>query len=92
MLRKYSIHVEGKARGDHELITAAGLPHVLVTPASTPVAKDPFIRKIFRTGKSGEIGVFTKAMPGSSGAYQLQCAACKDDIPQVWEEPIPYRT
>jgi hypothetical protein len=67
----------------------AGLADDPVMPASTPVTKDPTIRKLFRPGKSSQIGVFTNAMPGSSGAYQLQCAERKDDIPQVWGEAIP---
>jgi hypothetical protein len=88
MLRQYSIYVDVQAEGDPELILAAGLADDLVTPSSTPVARDPIIRKTFRTGQSGQIGVFIKAMPGSSG-YQLQSAECKDDIPQAWGEPIP---
>ena len=89
MLRQYSIYVDVKANGDQELILAAGLSDDLVTPPSTPVAEDPIIRKLFRIkGHSGEVGVFIKAMPGSS-AYQLQRAVCKDDIAQDWEGPIP---
>src|ERR1700674_2217580 len=87
-MRQYSIYVDVKANGDRELILGAGLADDLVMPASTPVTNDPTIRKHFRPGVSGQIGLFTKAMPGSSG-YQLQCAECKDDIPQVWGEAIP---
>jgi hypothetical protein len=87
LLRQYSIYVDVKAKGDPELILAAGLADDLVTPASTPVAKDPVIRKHFDTGKSGEIGLFIRAMAGAAG-YQLQITECKDDIPQVWGEPI----
>ena len=88
LLRHYSIYVDVKAKGDAELILAAGLADDLVTPPSTPVTKAPFIRKHFRTGKSGEIGLFIKALPGAAG-YQLQITPCKDDIPQDWGEPIP---
>ena len=88
LLRHYSVYVDIKAKGNAELILAAGLADDLVTPPSTPVTKDPIIRKLFDTGKSGEVGAYIRAMPGASG-YQLQITECKDNIPEPWGEPIP---
>lgn len=90
MMRQYSVYVDAKAKGDAELILAAGLADDLVGPPSTSVIKDPIIRKAIRTGKSGEIGLFIRAMAGAAG-YQAQRAECvgEGDIPQVWGDPVP---